>query len=154
MWLNHHTLLNQITKVDRPTLVLNVFLLMGVVAIPFPTALVAKHLTGSGGNAAAVTYGLVMIAISVGYATTWLYVAAHQQALGARRTVAVPRISTVRFTIGNAGYVLGTLIAFFSGVAALIIFGLLAVYYMFEHLPSPESNVDDGGAEANAEPGA
>ena len=31
---------------DRPVLVLNLFLLMGVVAIPFPTALVADHLTG------------------------------------------------------------------------------------------------------------
>ena len=54
-------------------LVLNLFLLMGIVAIPFPTALVADHLTGRAGangqaNVAAVTYGLVMIAISVGYA--------------------------------------------------------------------------------------
>ena len=29
------------------------------------------------------------------------------------------------------------LIALWSPVAALIIFGLLGVYYMFEHLPSP-----------------
>ncbi len=33
---------------------------------------------------------------------------------------------------------LATLIGwFFSPLAALIIFGLLAVYYLFEHLPSP-----------------
>ena len=45
-------------------------------------------------------------------------------------------LSTFRFTAGNAGYVAGTLVAFVWPVAALIIFGLLAVYYMFEHLPS------------------
>ena len=77
MWLNHHTMLAQVSKVDRPVLVLNLFLLMGVVAIPFPTALVADHLTGSAGasgqaRVAAVTYGLVMIAISIGYASMWI----------------------------------------------------------------------------------
>ncbi len=28
--------------------------------------------------------------------------------------------------------------AFLSALVALIIYGLLAIYYMFEHLPSPE----------------
>jgi uncharacterized membrane protein len=139
MWLNHHTMFSQVTKVDRPVLVLNLLLLMGIVAIPFPTALVADHLTGSAGgeaNVAAVTYGLVMMVISLGYASVWIYLAAHQEALGARRRVHQPRLSTFRFTVGNAGYVVATLIALAWPVAALIIFGLLAVYYMIEHLPS------------------
>jgi uncharacterized membrane protein len=147
MWLNHHTMLAQVTRVDRTVLVLNLFLLMGVVAIPFPTALVADHVNEFyAGKVAAVTYGLVMIAISVGYASTWLYVAAHQEALGARRKVATPRMSTFRFTAGNGGYIAGTLIALVSPVAALIIFGLLAVYYMFEHLPEPAADGDDRAA--------
>ena len=147
MWLNHHTMLAQVKKVDRALLVLNLFLLMGVVAIPFPTALIASQLTqaSAGAKLATVTYGLVMIAISIGYASMWLYVVAHQQALGARTATGPLRVSTVRFTGGNAGYVAGTLIAaFLSPVAALIIFGLLAVYYMFEHLPQPG---DDAGDE-------
>jgi uncharacterized membrane protein len=138
MWLNHHTMLAQVSKVDRPVLVLNLFLLIGVVAIPFPTALVADNLTGShaGARVAAVVYGLVMIVIGIGYAAMWIYLAAHQDALGARRRIHRPRLSTFRFTIGNAGYVTGTLIAFVNPIAGLIIFGLLAVYYMVEHLPS------------------
>jgi uncharacterized membrane protein len=153
MWVNHHTMLSQVTLVDRRVLILNLFLLMGIVAIPFPTALVADHLTGTDGGAgqarvAAVTYGLVMIAISIGFAALWLYLAAHQQALGARRKVQVPRMSTFRFTAGNVGYVAGTVIAFVSPVAALIIFGLLAVYYMFEHLPDPSG---DGEAASDSD---
>jgi uncharacterized membrane protein len=147
MWLNHHTMLAQVSKVNRTVLVLNLFLLMGVVAIPFPTALVADHLTGtngSGGQAtvAAVTYGLVMIAISVGFGSMWIYMAAHQGELGARRQVHAPRLSTVRFVAGNGGYVAGTLIALISPVAALIVFGLLAVYYLFDHLPDPSGEAD------------
>jgi uncharacterized membrane protein len=155
MWLNHHTMLAQVTRVDRPVLVLNLFLLMGIVAIPFPTALVADHLTGSDGlhgqaRVAAVTYGLVMIAISIGYASLWIYLAAHQQALGARRRIHRPRLSTFRFTIGNAGYVGGTLIALVAPVVALIIFGLLAVYYMVEHLPSLPVEDDDAAELSEA----
>jgi uncharacterized membrane protein len=116
MWLNHHTMFSQVTKVDRPVLVLNLLLLMGVVAIPFPTALIADHLTGKASegaqaNVAAVTYGLVMMAISIGYASLWIYLAAHQEARGARRRVHRPRLSTFRFTFGSAGYSAGMLIA-------------------------------------------
>jgi uncharacterized membrane protein len=136
MWLNHHTMLSRISKVDRVVLVLNLLLLMGVVAIPFPTALVADHLNDSSqGKVAAVSYGLVMIVISIGYASMWVYVAAHQEALGARSRVRTPRLTTLRFTAGNGGYVAGTLVALLFPVAALIIFGLLAVYYLFEQLP-------------------
>ena len=147
MWLNHHTMLSAVTRVNRAVLVLNLFLLMGVVAIPFPTALVADHLTdtGAGGRVAAFTYGLVMVAISIGYASTWIYLARHQHELGPRRVVRTPRLSTIRFTAGNVGYIAGTLIALISPVAALIIFGLLAVYYLFDHLPAADEGED--GAE-------
>jgi uncharacterized membrane protein len=140
MWMNHHTMLALVNRVDRALLGFNLFLLMGVVAIPFPTALVATHLTGpsSQGSAAAVIYGLIMIAISIGYASTWIYIATHQQKLGALRLVEVPRLSMLRFTGGLSAYVAGTLIAaFWSADVALILFGLTAVYYLFEHLPSP-----------------
>jgi uncharacterized membrane protein len=147
MWLNHHQMLAQVRRVNRTMLVLNLFLLMGIVAIPFPTALVADHLTGAdggGGQAtvAAVTYGLVMIVISISFGGTWVYMASHQEALGTRRHVHTPRLSMVRFTGGNIGYVAGTLIALVSPVAALIIFGLLGVYYLFEHLPDPSAEGD------------
>src|SRR6266700_2397115 len=87
MWMNHHTILAHVERVDRPLLVLNLLLLMGVVAIPFPTALVAGHLTGpheSGGSVAAVIYGLVMIVISLCYNAIWEYLVRHAEALGSR----------------------------------------------------------------------
>jgi uncharacterized membrane protein len=156
MWINHHQLLAQITKVDRPLLILNLLLLMGIVAIPFPTALVADHLrdvANGSARVATVTYGLVMIAISVGYAAMWLYLGSHQESLGGRRRTAPPRSSTLRFTGGNLAYVAGTLIAIVSPLAALIIFGLLAIYYMFEHLPDPSGDDGDDTPQPGAEPG-
>ena len=138
MWMNHHTILAHVARVDRPLLVINLLLLMGIVAIPFPTALVADNLTGRGGTAAAVTYGLVMIAISLGFAGLWIYVVTHAAALGAALPPEALRQSIPGFTGGLIAYVAATLIAaYVNAVAAVIIFGLLAVYYLFEHLPSP-----------------
>ena len=139
MWMNHHTILAHVGRVDRPLLVLNLLLLLGIVAIPFPTALVADHLgqPGRAGNAAAVTYGLVMIAISVGFSGLWIYVVTHAPALGAALPPEALRASIPGFTGGLLAYVAATLIALWSALAAVIIYGVLAVYYLFEHLPSP-----------------
>jgi TMEM175 potassium channel family protein len=154
MWMNHHTILAHVTRVDRPLLVLNLLLLMGIVAIPFPTALVADHLRGSGSTAAAtatVTYGLVMIAISAGFAGLWVYVVTHAPALGAALPPEALRDSIPGFTLGGAVYVAGTLIAaLVSALAGLIIFGALAVYYLFEHLPSPAGEAEPGPADGPA----
>jgi uncharacterized membrane protein len=145
MWLNHHTILAHVNRVDRPLLVLNLLLLMGIVAIPFPTALVAEHLLEEGGTAATVTYGIVMIAISAGFDGVWVYVVTHARSLGAALPPSALRRSVPGFTLGGVAYAAGTLIAaFWSPVAALIVFGLLAVYYLFEHLPGPAGDIEDG----------
>jgi TMEM175 potassium channel family protein len=159
MWMNHHTILGHVNRVNRPLLVLNLLLLMGVVAIPFPTDLVATHLLHAGGKAAAVTYGLVMIAIAAGFSGMWVYVATHADALGTVVPRHALRQSIPGFTLGAAAYVVGTLVAaFVSATAGLAIFGLLAVYYLFDHLPSPAEAAGDalGGADGvipEAEPG-
>jgi len=138
MWMNHHTMFGHITRVDRPVLVLNLFLLLGVVAIPWPTALVAKHLHDPAGAAAAVLFGLVMILISIGFAGLWIYVVTHAAKLGGQVEPETLRRSVPRFTGGLLAYVAGAVLAAFGlPVAALILYGLLAIYYLFEHLPAP-----------------
>jgi uncharacterized membrane protein len=171
MWMNHHTLFGHVRLIDRPLLVLNLLLLMGVVAIPFPTALVAEHLTGpskaggstalvaqhltgqykAGGSAAAVIYGVVMIVISIFYNAIWEYLVRHAEALGSLGTRqalrdAVPGFGSgpglaakiPRWSLGLAGYTAGVLIAaFWSARVALAVYGALAVYYLFNHLPDP-----------------
>jgi TMEM175 potassium channel family protein len=145
MWMNHHTIIAHVRRVDRPLLTLNLLLLMGVVAIPFPTMLVAANMRDtSGGGAAAVSYGLVMVAISVGFTAVWIYVVRHGPALGAAVPQQALRRSVPRFTVGLAVYVLGTLAAFFSALLAVAIYGALAIYYLFEHLPIPAGDGDPG----------
>jgi uncharacterized membrane protein len=150
MWMNHHVLFSHVRLVDRPLMLLNLLLLMGVVAIPFPTALVAEHLIGrnaSGGRPAAVVYGLVMVVISLFYNAIWLHLIGHASALGARFTkqqllASMPRVGgrlrIPRWSIGLIGYLVGVVVALAGSAAgALAVYGLLAVFYMFNQLPAP-----------------
>jgi uncharacterized membrane protein len=156
MWMNHHTLFGHLRLIDRPLLVLNLLLLMGVVAIPFPTALIAEHLRGrhsSGGSVAAVVYGGVMIVISLCYNAIWEYLVRHAEALGSPSSREMLRNSIPgfgsgsglaaripRWSVGMAGYLAGALIAaWWSAGVALAVYGALAVFYLFNHLPDPAS---------------
>jgi uncharacterized membrane protein len=146
MWLNHHTMVMHASRVDRVTLILNIFLLMTVVAVPFPTALVADHLNDSGAAPAVVSYGVVNILLAIAFAAMWAYMSAHQESL-ASLSAAERTGSVLRFGGGLIGYIAGTLVAaLWSPVTGLIIFGLVAVYYLFEHLPRPSA----GGPDADA----
>jgi uncharacterized membrane protein len=154
MWLNHHTMLSHVSRVDRPLLAINLFLLMGVVAIPFPTALIAEHLTGksaAGGAVAAVVYGIAMIVISIGYSGMWLYLVSHREQLGTSAQLRTPSAASVRFTAGLGGYVVATLLAaFVSAGVALALYGVIALYYLFDHLPAPADGDDDADEDAAA----
>jgi uncharacterized membrane protein len=145
MWLNHHTIFAHVERIDRVTLVLNILLLMGVVALPFPTALVANHLTGPQEEArvAVVSYGVVMVFISLGYALIWNWIGAHPQTLTVRPIRSLGTV--IRFNGGLVGYVAATLIGgLVSAGAAVAIYGALAIYYLFEHLPVPIAGDADG----------
>ena len=155
MWLNHHSVISHVRRVDRATLVLNIFLLMFVVAVPFPTALVADHLNKPGGGAAVVTYGVVMILMGIAFASLWGYLSTHQEALGATSLAALSAAerlrSVLRFSGPLLGYVAGTLVGgFWSPIGGLIIYGLIGIYYLFDHLPRPpaEDPAPDGEADA------
>jgi hypothetical protein len=88
-----------------------------------------------------------MIAISAGFAALWVYVATHTAALGAALPPEALRSSMTGWTLGGVAYVAGTLIAaFVNAVAGMVIFGALAVYYLFEHLPSPAEEAPGSSA--------
>ena len=163
MWMNHHTLFGHVRLIDRPLLVLNLLLLMGIVAIPFPTALIAEHLTGryrAGGPVAAVIYGADMLVISLCYNAIWQYLLRHAESLGSRSTRQMlqdaipgfgggPTLSRIpRWSVGLIGYLAGVLLAaFVSAAASLAVYGALSVWYLFNHLPEPVSPDGPGDRE-------
>ncbi len=145
IWVNHHALVRSVKAVDRTLLFLNLLLLLFVVLIPFGTATVADYLTAGdpGSRALAmVLYSAVFIGMSVGFAAMfeWTLHGEHvyhpvppQQRWRAR----------IRFSNGLAIYVIAAIVAVFSPIAAFVIIGLVAVYYIFERTPAAPDSGDD-----------
>ena len=69
IWVNHHVLVRQITKVDRTLLFVNLMLLLFVVLIPFGTATAADYLPHNSRDArlAMVLYSGIFLGMSAGF---------------------------------------------------------------------------------------
>jgi uncharacterized membrane protein len=118
IWVNHHTLCRNFSEVDRPLLFVNLLLLFFVVCIPFATSTIAAYLrTGdSQASLAAVIYQGVMEGMSISF-TLLFWWAIRRDHLRVALTPDQARRATLRFGIGQAGYIVGAGIAFASPIA-------------------------------------
>lgn len=125
-WLQHSAVFDALGRLDRPVLVLNLFFLMGIAFLPFPTALLGDYVRQSGDS---VTAGVV-------YSSTWLYVTLSLTLLwtyAARRGLVADKVedSAVRTLVRHqwmitGSYAVFTGVAFISPVAALVLYSVAA----------------------------
>ncbi|HEY7017430.1 MAG TPA: TMEM175 family protein [Gaiellaceae bacterium] len=133
IWSNHHTVMAQLGRVNRTFMMLNVFLLLCVAFIPFPTRLVAENLQDrSELEPAALAYGATMTVMSICYLSLWLYAIAGGRLLRAdsdRRTVSG---ITRSYLPGAPTYLMATLVALVSPLASVVFFGGIALFYVVD----------------------
>jgi uncharacterized membrane protein len=136
IWVNHHTLFKNFSEIDRTLLFVNLLLLFFVVSIPFTTSTIADYLREGGADAslAAAIYQGVFECMSISF-TLLFWWAIRRGHLRVALTPQQARQATIRFGIGNLGYIAGIGIAFISAPASLALSGLVAVYYIFEQTP-------------------
>jgi TMEM175 potassium channel family protein len=141
IWINHHQVMDAVRSVDRPVMFANLALLGVVSAIPFPTRMLAEYLTaGWDGSVAAAIYGATMLAMSVAFTVLWLVVTRERAGLLAKHLdPGTARRSVVRFGVGFVVYLVAILVAFASAPAALVLHGLIAIYYTFDQLRTPSA---------------
>ena len=132
LWVNHHACFDQIARVDRTFLFVNVVFLMVVAFLPFPTRLVAEHVRDGGARAAALAYGCTMIAVALGFAAFWFYAAAGHRLLAPDADERVVRGISRSYLPGTPLYVAATLLALWSATAAVLAFAALALFYVIE----------------------
>ena len=137
IWVNHHGVFELVGRVDRATLFLNLLLMMSVVAIPFTTALLSEYLLAGHRDArtAALVYSLVMLAMSVAFASLYTHVARHPAQLAEGVDPVAVRRSIVRFSaVGLLLYLATVVVALFSAPLCLIAHFLIALYYCFQQI--------------------
>jgi len=149
IWVNHHTLLKNFARIDRPLLFINLLLLFFVVCIPFATSTFAAYLPAGRFDAsvAAAIYNGVFEGMSLSFCLMFWW-AIRREHLKIALTPAAARTATIRFGIGNIAYIAAIGVAFISPTAAFVISAVVAVYYMFEQTPgrrpAPAAEDDSG----------
>jgi uncharacterized membrane protein len=132
MWINHHTILEQVERADRRFLLANIGLLTCIAFVPFPTRLVAEHVRGDGAEAAALTYGFTMVATAIMFNIAWLYASVGRRLLRRDAHPGIVSGITRSYLPGPWIYLAGTLIAFASPTASVVVFLAIAVFYVVE----------------------
>jgi uncharacterized membrane protein len=132
MWINHHTILEQVERADRRFLLGNIGLLMCIAFVPFPTRLVAEHVRTTGAESAALTYGFTMVATAIMFSLTWLYASRGRRLLRPDADVGVVSGITRTYLPGPWIYLAATLIAFASPTASVVLFMAIALFYVVE----------------------
>ena len=146
IWVNHHVLIKSITTVDRMLLFLNLVLLLFVVLIPFGTATAADYLPGNSWDArlAMVLYGAIFLGMSAGFGAIFEWTL-HGQRVEQPLPVEYHWAARRRFVGGGLVYAVAIVVALFNALAAFVIIGLVAVYYIFERTPaSAAGGLGDG----------
>jgi uncharacterized membrane protein len=67
-WVNHHEAMRLVDKSSHPFIYANGFLLLGVVFVPFPTALLGQNLLTSHASPAVVLYSATGALMGIGWA--------------------------------------------------------------------------------------
>ena len=151
IWVNHHVLVRNIKLVDRTLLFVNLVLLLFVVMIPFATATVSQYLSRGGQDArvAMALYSAVFLGMSAGFAAIFEWTL-HGQRTYQPLPPEAHWPARRRFVGGGGVYVVAIVVSLFSPIAAFVLIGLVAVYYIFERTPS--SPGPDSGDDEPAEP--
>jgi uncharacterized membrane protein len=149
IWVNHHAVLDRIREVNRPLLFMNLMFLMAVAAIPFPTGLLGDYLqAGHDERLAVAVYGGTMSLMGVTFGAIWAYAVLSDDLLHARVDRTRARRSLWIFAAGTPLYVLAIGASLLSATLALVIYALLALFYLFDVLlPLQQADMEKGARE-------
>jgi len=129
IWVNHHNVFRHLERCDRRLLFLNVFMLLTVALIPYPTALISHYARTPNATPAAVFYGAVMVVMALCFNAIWHY-SVRAGLLGPGADPREVSGITRSFVPGPFLYLAGTLIALVSADASLLVYAALAVFYV------------------------
>ena len=140
-WVNHHRMFFLLRGIDHTFLILNILCLMAIAIIPFPNAVVAGYLTHPDlRGVAAGVYGIAMLILATLYTVTWWY--AYHRGLF-KPEVDKAKVKRVLHTYSASIVIFsgGIILSRWSPLAALILFMLLPLAYLFE---GPVASIDEG----------
>ena len=127
MWVNHHRMFNHIKQANDVLLVLNLFLMLGISVVPFPTAVLAEHLGGPEERTAAIVYNATFFVIAIAFNLLWQYAVRkgllHDHVLNSAANI------SRQYAVGPVMYAGCLLLAWFSVRASVAANVALALFF-------------------------
>lgn len=134
MWANHHAIFRLMGRATHGLVVANLFLLLCVAFLPFPTKVLGEHLqvTGDDQRVAAVFYSASFTVTAAFYNLLWQTAAWRNRLITAGGEAAAAEV-TRRYRYGVPTYLAATLVAVWSVPVSLAIDAGLALLYVLPH---------------------
>jgi uncharacterized membrane protein len=132
IWVNHHTVMGQIGRVDRLFLFLNVLFLMLVAFIPFPTRLLAVYINTREAQPASLAFGLTLTITAILFNLLWRYAATGRRLLRQDADEQLVEGIGRSYLPGPFIYFAATLVGFASPLASAGLYAAIAVFYVLE----------------------
>lgn len=130
IWLNHHALFHFLKRVDRISLIINLFLLMCIAFIPSSTAIVGQY---NQYPVVVAFYGFSLAFTGLVYNTLWFYVLRRyikSENLIQRHLIRQASIWSISYP---ASYLLAALLAWVNSNLSLMLYAGISLFYL---LPS------------------
>ena len=131
IWVNHHTVFQQVARADRTFLFINIVFLMIVAFSPFPTRVLAETLRG-GSHAGAFAYGLTFTLMAISFGALWFYAALGRRLIAEDADARIVSGISRSFLPGSFSYGLATLSSLLSAYLAVALYAAIALFYVLE----------------------
>ena len=133
IWANHHTVMAQISQVNRTFLVINTLFLTVVAFIPFPTRLLSEYiLEPESAKAAAVAYGITLTLTAIMFNVLWRYAAVGRRLLRADASSRTVDGISRSYLPGPFLYAAATAVALVNPYVSAGIYAAIALFYVVE----------------------
>lgn len=126
-WMSHHRKFRFIKRYDTNLIILNLFLLMGIAFIPFPTSILSENT----GVTATVFYALTIVVVGLLSASIWIYASLHNRLIDPDFTYQQKRHEALRALTVPAVFLLSIGLAFVDPDLAKFSWLLIAVVIKF-----------------------
>ena len=132
MWANHYNLMKLIDRVDHRFITLNLLLLLCIAFLPFPTAVMAEHLTNHHERSVGVAFYCGCFTVTAAlYFLVWWHAAKDRRLIASHVPDDAVSAVTRAYAPGALLYLAATVLAFVHVAISLTIVLGLAVLYMF-----------------------
>jgi uncharacterized membrane protein len=130
LWLAHSAVTEHLESADATFLRINLLVLLVVAFVPFPTRLIAEHVTTPNAERVAViVYGFTLLLASSTVSALWRW-ARHAGLIRAEATAEDVQYLTRRLQPGVAGYLVIIVVAIFQPLLAVVGYLAIALFFL------------------------